>query len=132
MNGKDALAYVLYNVGCVHPFIMSRIIALAELRYLKEKKRKLTDLKYSGVQAAFYIENLNELIENDKCFKRHEGDPAKKIMGCIEYICDIKNLDESVTYLDDAIDRAYDMDETELNNAVINDENYQKLISGEL
>lgn len=132
MNGRDALAYVLYNVGCVHPFILSRIIALAELRYIKEKGKRLTDLKYSGVKAAFYIENLNELVENDRCFKRHEGDPAKKIMGCIEYICDIKSLDESITYLDDAIDRAYDMDENELNSAVINDENYQKLISGEL
>jgi hypothetical protein len=129
MKGKDALAYVLYNMGCIHPFILSRIVALAELAYLKEKKKRLTDLKYSGVQAAFYIENLNKIIDEDNCFKKHEGDPAKKIMGCIEYICELKNLDENTKYLDDAIDKAYDLTENELNDMVIKDEHYRELIS---
>ncbi len=129
MKGKDALAYVLYNVGCIHPFILSRIIALAELSYLKDNKKRLTDLKYSGLQAAFYIENLNEIIDKDNCFKRHEGDPVKKIMGCIEYVCNLKNLDENIKYLDESIEKAYDLTENELNEMVIKDEYYKELIS---
>ncbi len=128
MKGKDAIAYVLYNIGCIHPYILSRVLAIAELRYLKEKNKRLTDLIYSGIESAFYIENFNEMIENDKCFKKQEGDPAKKKMGCIEYICQLTEINEDFSYLDDAIDTIYDLDETDSNEIVIKDPNYKKLI----
>ncbi|MGB9815912.1 MAG: hypothetical protein ACPLVI_08315 [Thermoplasmata archaeon] len=129
MKGKDALAYVLYNLGCIHPFILSRIVALAELSYLKENKRRLTDLKYTGMQAAFYIENLNEIIAGDDCFRKREGDPSKRILGCIEYVCEPGNLDEDKKYLDEAMERAYDLTDSELNELVVKDEYYRYLIS---
>jgi len=131
MKGKDALAYILYNTGCIHPFVLSRIVALAELSYMKEKGKRLTDLKYSGIQSAFYIENFNEIVENDNCFKKQKGDPSKKIMGCVEYICDLKDLDENIKYLDEAMDRAYDLSDDELNSLVVTHELYEKLISKE-
>ncbi|MDP8012082.1 MAG: hypothetical protein ACP5F1_05090 [Thermoplasmata archaeon] len=128
MKGKNAIAYVLYNVGCIHPYIISRILAIAELKYLKEKNRRLTDLEYSGIESAFYIENFNNIIEKDKCFKKIEGNPSQKKMGCIEYICQLPEIEQDVSYLDDAIDLIYDLNETEMNEIVIKDPNYKLLL----
>lgn len=128
MKGNDAIAYILYNIGCVHPYIISRILAMAELNYYNKKQKWLTDLKYNGIESAFYIENFDNIVSQNECFKKREGDPNKKILGCIEYICEEPDIGEDAVFLDEAIDSAYDLDENQLNINVINDKNYKKLL----
>lgn len=119
-RGLDALAYVLYRMGCVHPFVASRVLALAELEWMEERGERLTDLDYVSGPGVFYIEGLKEAVERDPCFARREGDPSKGRRGCIEYRCNPPHLpEEARRALDRAVERALGVDEMTLNDMVV-------------
>jgi hydroxypyruvate isomerase len=82
---KETIAYLLKRTGCIHPFRMSRILAYAELLALNDSGIRLTNLTYKYAVGVFYIEGIKEMIKQDECFVKHEGDPEKGIKGCIEY-----------------------------------------------
>ena len=128
LSGRDALAYILSRMGCVHPFVASRVLALAELASLEERGERLTDLTYRRGPGVFYIEGIKEIIESDKCFRKHEGDPSTGRRGCIEYTCTTPSIpEEQRRYLDLAIEKAKAMDEQQLNDTVVNHPLFEKL-----
>lgn len=128
-DSRSILAYVLSRTGCIHPFRLSRILALAEIISLKERDTRLTDLKYRYSIGVFYIEGLKELIESDECFVKHEGDPATRRQGCIEYMCRAPTLDEETnSILDKAIQEASKLDDFVLNKLVIENPLFKKLV----
>ncbi len=127
---RDVVAYILGRGGCLHPFYISRILALYEMRYYGEKAVWPTDARYVAGPGVFYIEGLKELIEGDECFVRREGDPARGVHGCIEYVCSIPEIPvDHRRILDRVIDEALRMDMQSLNSAVINHELFQRLLS---
>jgi hydroxypyruvate isomerase len=130
MKGIDAIKYILKKTGCIHPFRLSRILALAEMKYYKDHGRRMTDTIYRQGPGAFYIEGLKELVEADPCFVKHEGDPERGRKGCLEYTCPLDvDIDEAyMEYLDKAISEASSLDDMELNEAVVNDPLFKKLL----
>lgn len=104
IRGRDVVAYILYRMGCTHPFTVSRVAALAELSYMSLNGERLSDLVYAAGPGVFYIEGFKEMIDADACFKKHEGDPSVKRRGCIEYTCPPPSLpEEAARLLDEAI-----------------------------
>lgn len=129
-NYKNILAYIFSKTGCIHPFRLSRILALAEVLSLKERGSRLTDLKYNYSIGVFYIEGLKEIIESDECFVKHEGDPATRRQGCIEYRCKSPIVidEETRSILDKAIKEASKLDDFELNKLIVENPLFKKLI----
>lgn len=128
VKGRDALAYVLYKMGCLHPFVASRVLALAELRLMEERGERLTELDYVRGPGVFYIEGVKEMLGDDPCFNKREGDPSKKKRSCLEYRCGLPELPgEARRLLDEAIERAGSVDEMTLNDMVMKHPLYEKL-----
>ena len=131
VRGRDLVAYILWRMGCQHPFVFSRILLLAELEYLKRTGERLTELRYAGGPGTFFIEGLKEMIESDPCFVKHEGDPATGKRGCIEYRCEVPDLPRDVKdLLDEIIDRAKGVNDMELNRMVLEHPLYSKVVAG--
>jgi len=129
LRGRDALAYILSRMGCSHPFVASRVLALAELRSLERRGERLTDLVYRGGPGVFYIEQLKDIIEADGCFAKREGDPSRGRRGCIEYRCSPPQLPpEARRLLDEAIEEASRLDEMRLNELVVNHPLFRRLL----
>lgn len=125
-----ALAYLLGKTGCIHPFQASRILALAEIYSIQETGVKLTDAIYVAGPGVFYIEGVKEIIKENPCFEKIEGDHTTGRKGCIKYICKdeprIPGLAKK--FLDKAIDTASTLDPMQLNSLVINHPYYKQLL----
>lgn len=128
---KEVVAYILARTGCIHPFRISRLLALAEMEWLERRGERLTDLKYMRGPGVFFIEGLREIVWADPCFRTHEGDPSAGVMGCVEYVCGEPDLPRDVrTLIDEVIQRYSGMGDMELNDAVINDPRFTHLTGG--
>jgi hydroxypyruvate isomerase len=128
LKAIDAVRYILSKAGCLHPFRLSRILALADLKYLREKGKRLTDTVYRKAPGAFYIEGLKEEIQNNPCYIKHEGDKEKGIRSCIEYKCKPPEIPgELARYLNEAIQEAAGLDDMALNKKVVDDPLFDKL-----
>ncbi|BEP16684.1 hypothetical protein PYJP_00360 [Pyrofollis japonicus] len=130
IKGRDAIAYILSKMGCVHPFVFSRVLALAELKSLEKRGERITeDLVYVAGPGVFYIEGVKDLIKDDTCFVKHEGDPSTGRKGCIEYQCQLPEIPaEDKAFLDEAIEEAKNLSMEELNDRVVNHPLYRKLV----
>jgi hydroxypyruvate isomerase len=125
INLRDLLGYILSRTGCIHPFRISRIIALAELYHLEEKGERLTSLVYVRGPGVFYIEGVKEVIENDECFEKKELPTGG---GCIEYKCGEPSIPEELRiYIDRAIEEASKLDDRGLNDRVVKHRLYDRL-----
>jgi len=119
----SVLGYILWRGGCLHPFRISRILALAELYYLEASGRRITSLRYVKGPGAFYIDGLKEIIESSQCFRKNED------RRCIEYVCGSEPgvSGEHRALLDRAIEEARRLGDRELNNVVISHRLYDQL-----
>ncbi|ABN69806.1 hypothetical protein Smar_0702 [Staphylothermus marinus F1] len=126
---EKIIEYILSETGCIHPFKLSRIIALAELEYYEEYGERLTNAEYKGFDKVFYIEGVKELFENNKCFNRREGDPEKGIKGCVEYTCQKPVIPEKYRqFIDKAIAQAKNLRDEELNELVFRNSLFNKFL----
>ncbi len=129
-DARSVVAYILSRTGCIHPFRLSRILALAEIRAIEKTGKRLTDLRYEAGPGTFYIVGFKEeIVERDPCFHKREGDPYTGRKGCLEYLCkppvlpgDVKSL------LDEVLSETSGMDDFQLNNLVINNKLFKKLL----
>ena len=128
INGKALVAYVLRRTGCIHPFRLSRILALIEVEWLRDRGERLTDIKYVRGLGTFYIEELKESVEGDPCFNKREGDPKTRRKGCIEYRCEPPSLPDDVrTFIDKILEKTLSLKDQELNEAVVNNELFERI-----
>ena len=128
---REIVAYILAKAGCTHPFRISRYLALAEMEWLERRGERLTNLKYVKGPGVFFIEGVKEIIEQDPCFKIHEGDPSTGRRGCVEYVCGEPSLPEDVKRtIDEVIQRYSGIGDMELNKLVVDDPRFSKLAGG--
>jgi hydroxypyruvate isomerase len=121
-------AYVLSRTGCIHPFRLSRILALIELEWMRSRGERLSDIIYVRGPGTFYIEGLKEAVEEDPCFEKRKGDPNTGRKGCIEYKCEVPQLPEEVKkHVDEVLEKVKNLDEFEINKKVVEDELFQKI-----
>ncbi|MCD6195906.1 MAG: hypothetical protein J7J82_03890 [Staphylothermus sp.] len=117
-------AYILAKKNCLHPFRISRIIALAELICMEKYGKRITNAKYVGNLGVFYIDGLKEELLNSPCFEKLED------QGCIKYVCDEEiNIEKNArACIDEAIRIAEKASDIELNNIVVQHKLFQKLL----
>ena len=129
-DARSVVAYILSRAGCIHPFRLSRILALAELRALEKMGKRLTDLRYEAGPGAFYIVGFKEeIVEKDPCCNKREGDPSTGRKGCLEYLCEPPEIPEDVrSLIDEVLAETEGVDDFQLNNIVINNKLFKKLV----
>lgn len=117
------MGYILWRTGCVHPFRISRILALTELYYMEMHGRMMTSLKYVKGPGVFYIEGLKEMLQNDPCFTINED------RHCIEYVCSEKPSipEEYEMFFDRVIRETSELSDNELNKRVSSHKLYDRL-----
>ncbi len=129
LSPVDVAAYVFWKMGCIHPFIASRVIALYEMLYYEKNGEWPLSLKYVAGPGVFYIEGFKEIISGNECFVTKEGDPVRGIHGCIEYRCNPPEIPpEHRKVLEDAIKRAIGKELGELNKLVVQHPLYKSLL----
>ncbi len=131
LDAVTAVKYILSKAGCTHPFRISRILALAELKSIEDGGGKLTNAIYVEGPGVFFIEGLKELVDKDECIVKKEGDPVKGIKGCIELICsqDLVLPERVKRYLDSAIEESINLDDLKLNEKIVKHPLYKRLFS---
>ncbi len=128
IEGKALVAYVLGRIGCTHPFKLSRILALIDIEWLRDRGERLTDIKYIRGPGVFYIEGLKESVENNSCFYKREGDPKTGRRSCIEYRCEPPSISEDVrSFVDNILKRVSGLEEQKLNEIVVNNELFREI-----
>ena len=117
-------AYILRKKNCLHPFRISRVIALAELICMEKYGKRITSAKYIGGPGVFYIDGLKEELLNSPCFEKLED------QGCIKYVCNEEiNIEEDIrACIDEAIRIAERASDIELNNIVVKHKLFPKLL----
>ncbi|AGB04143.1 hypothetical protein AciM339_0246 [Aciduliprofundum sp. MAR08-339] len=124
MIEKDIIAYLLKECGGLHPFHLSRIIALLDMEYLKEKGKKLTTLDYQKSQYGIYSEKLPKLIEElpvEKVKAQPYGYLVLKEDVPLNLPDDVREKIEKV------LDEVCDLSDSELNAKVLTSPYYEKL-----
>ena len=123
---RRIVEFILFKMGCVHPFRISRILLLAEWEYNEKYRKRLTNLRYVAKPFAFYIEELKDILDNiinDKCAVLRQD------MKCIEYLCSEPSLpDEVRDLIIRIIDKTSKLSDHDLNKIVVNDPRYNKLL----
>ncbi len=122
-NLRDAIAYITWKLGCIHPFRISRILVLANWKMLEKGRKPVTRFRVQGFEAGFYIEDMKEIIEEDECFKINE---EKK---CIEYNCRLPEIPGEVAEVfDRVLEETRNLGDRDLNRLVIGDPRYKELL----
>ena len=124
MSNESLIAkYIGRRLGCITPFMLSRIIGLAEAYYLQDHGERLTGLKYVCALGTFYIEDFEEIIS--ECFERNRE------KHCLEYKCGETTLPDNIrVYVDRAINDLIGKDLEEINRLVLENKYFQKLCGG--
>ncbi len=130
VDWKDFYLYLLTRTGCIHPFRLSRLGALVELKYMERTGSRLTNARYVAGPGVFYIEDFKNILDLD-CVEKREGDPQKGVKGCIRSNCPHPRVDDTVKQLIEEVLKEYSsLDDFELNNAVVNHPLFNKLTRG--
>jgi hydroxypyruvate isomerase len=128
---REVVGYILARLGCLHPFRLSRLLALAEIESIRRRGTRLTSLRYVAGPGTFYIEGFKELVKSE-CFEKVEGDPERGIRGCIKYTCPEPALpDDARAIIDQVIERYGRAGDEELNRMVVENDVFRRLASGE-
>ena len=120
------VSYLLFKLGCAHPYYVSRALLLAEWVSEEKTGKKLTKLTYQCQPYGFYIEELSPIIddlEKQGCARRNQ---EKK---CVEYSCGEPELPEWIKeVLDEVVEKTRGLDRSQLNKLVINDPRYKRML----
>ncbi len=124
MYEEDIIKYLLKVCEGLHPFYISRIAALLDMEYIKERGNKLTDFDYQKMQYGFYSTKLPAMIEKIGVEKvQSENGNYVKLKGDVE----IHLPDEIKARIERILDEVCNMSEDELNKKVLTSPYYSQL-----
>lgn len=118
---RDLVAYLMAEIGCAHPFRISRALLLIDWIGKEKLGHKINRrLTYRFLNFGFYIEELPLVLDSlGKCVKKDEE------RKCYRYSCDKPRLpDEVKEILDDVLEKIEGFDDIELNRTIIKDRRY--------
>ena len=123
---EEIIKYLLSRCGGLHPFHISRILALLDLRGLEREGEKVTGLDYQKTPYAFFSNRLTEIISNLDVEKvKPEGGGVGKLIlrtnQDVELPGGLKEDIESV------LDAVCGLTDEELNRMVVNHPLYERL-----
>lgn len=125
MYEKEIIAYMLKECGGLHPYYVSRIAALLDMEFLKEKGKKLTEFDYQKMQYGFYSNKIPEMI-NSLDVEKVEDENGKYLKLKNENI-DIDLPEEIKSKINKILDEICELSDDEINRKVIDSPYYEKL-----
>jgi hypothetical protein len=124
MYERNLIAYLLKECGGLHPFHISRILALLDMKWIEKYGKKLTDIDYQKTKYGIWSNKLPGIIEEL---------PVEKIKarpyGYLILKEDVPvNLPEDVlSTLNSTLDEICELSDSELNIKVLNSPFYDEL-----
>ncbi len=125
MYEKEIVAYMLKECGGLHPYYVSRIAALLDMEFLKEKGKKLTEFDYQKMQYGFYSTKIPEVI-NSLNVEKVEGENGK-YMKLKDENMEIDLPGEIKSKINKILDEICDLSDDDINRKVIESPYYEKL-----
>ncbi len=132
---EDALIlYLFKKCGNMHPFRLSRIIALVDIEYIARKGYKLTELDYQKTPVAFYSDALSKVIQKLlnlgflKKIPPANGKPGYLSLNITDLTTfEIKIPEDTEKLLDEILSKTCKMDNDALNALVVSSPHYADL-----
>lgn len=127
LSDLDLVSYILFRVGCEHPFRLSRILLLADWTAEERLGRRFTSgLGYRAMGFGFHVDGLEEVLEE----LEKQGRARMNLQrGCVEYLGEPPSLPpQAARILDEVIARTMNLDDLELNALVVRDPRYLKWV----
>ena len=126
MYEKDIVAYLLRECGGLHPFHISRIVALLDMKYLEEKGKKLTEVDYQKTPYGFYSNKIPEILNELPVEKvEEEGYKYLKLKDDANFKIELpKEIEKKINEL---LDEICELSDEELNKRIIQSKYYQML-----
>ncbi len=125
MYEKEIIAYMLKECGGLHSYYVSRIAALLDIEYLKEKGKKLTDFDYKKMQYGFYSEKIPATIKSLDVEKVE--DENGKYMKLKNENIEINLPEEIKSKINKILDEICELSDDDINRKVIESPYYEKL-----
>lgn len=125
MYEKDIILYILKECDGLHPFHVSRIIALLDIVYLKERGKKLTDFDYQKMEYGFYSHKIPETLNGLPVEKvKEEG---RSYLRITEENVKVNLPEEVRKKINKILDEICDLSDYEINIKVISSPYYRDL-----
>jgi len=125
MYEEEIIKYLLKECHGLHPYYISRIAALLDMEYLREKGKKLTDFDYKKMQYGFYSEKIPQIL-NSLDVEKVQSDEGNYIKLKNEDI-EVNLPGEVRAKINEILDRICDLSDDEINRLVIENEYYDAL-----
>ncbi len=126
MYEKDIVLYLLRECNGLHPYHISRLVALMDIKYLHDTGKKLTDIDYQKTPYGFYSEKLPKILE-ELPVEKVQGEGYKVLVIKDEARVEI-NLPEDVRKnIEDLLDEVCNLSDEELNSRVLQSPYYRML-----
>ena len=125
MYEKDVIIYILKECQGLHPFHISRIVALIDIEYLKERGEKLMEFDYQKMEYGFYSNKIPEIINELPVEKVKEN--GKSYLKLTDENVEANIPDEVKEKIDKILDEVCDLSDYEMNIKVIKSLYYKDL-----
>ena len=127
--------YLLKKVPDQHPFRLSRLLFLIDTECRRRHGKPCTDFDYVITPYGFYIEGFPPFLMSldgvEKIeIKDEEGNPVRGFFRLVKDR-DVELPDDILSVADYVIDKYANLDDQELNSAVVNLPEYQEHLSGD-
>ena len=125
MYEEEIIKYLLKECRGLHPYYISRIVALLDMKYLQETGKKLTDFDYHKMPYGFYSNKIPEILNSLDVEKvqSEKGNYIKLRDEDIEV-----NLPEEVKgKINEILDEICDLSDDEINRRIVESPYYEIL-----
>ncbi len=124
MYEKDIIIYLLKECNGLHPFYISRIVALLDIQYLRERGRKLTDFDYHKMPYGFYSEKIPSVL-NELPVEKVKSESGSYLILTKDVPFNLP--DEIREKINKILDEICNLSDDEINKLVVQSPYYDKL-----
>ncbi len=126
MYEKDIVLYLLRVCEGLHPFHISRLVALLDIKYLRDTGRKLTDIDYQKTPYGFYSEKLPKILE-ELPVEKVQGERYKVLRIKDDATVEIHLPEDVIKNIENLLNEVCDLSDEELNLRVLKSSYYERL-----
>ncbi len=126
MYEKDIVLYLLRECEGLHPFHISRLVALLDMKYLRDTGRKLTDIDYQKTPYGFYSEKLPKILE-ELPVEKVQGERYKVLRIKDDATVEIHLPEDVIKNIENLLNEVCDLSDEELNLRVLKSSYYERL-----
>lgn len=117
MYEKDLIVYLLKECNGLHPFHISRILALLDMKWIEKNGEKLTDIDYQKSQYGIWSEKIPKIIE-ELPVEKVKAEPYGYLV--LKEDLPVNVPEEVMDALNELLDEICDLSDAELNMRVLN------------